>query len=68
MGLRPTCRCATKWRREALLSLFPRTKLRKYHNRMTESSQMIEEMIQMAKDMQKAMKRHEELGLNPALP
>ncbi len=29
---------------------------------------MIEEMIQMAKDMQKAMKRHEELGLNPALP
>ncbi len=27
--------------------------------------QVIEEMIQMAKDMQEAMKRHEELGLNP---
>ena len=39
--------------------------LRKYHNRMIESSQVIEEMIQMAKDMQEAMKRHEELGLNP---
>ncbi len=38
--------------------------LRKYHNRMIESSQVIEEMIQMAKDMQAAMKRHEELGLN----
>ncbi len=34
-------------------------------NRMIESSQVIEEMIQMAKDMQEAMKRHEELGLNP---
>ena len=32
---------------------------------MIESSQVIEEMIQMAKDMQEAMKRHEELGLNP---
>jgi type I restriction enzyme R subunit len=39
--------------------------LRKYHNRMIESSQVIAEMIQMAKDMQEAMKRHEELGLNP---
>jgi type I restriction enzyme, R subunit len=39
--------------------------LRKYHNRMIESSQVIEEMIQMARDMQEAMKRHEELGLNP---
>ena len=38
--------------------------LRKYHNRMIESSQVIEEMIQMAKDMQAAMKRHDELGLN----
>ena len=42
-----------------------RSALRKYHNRMIESSQVIEEMIQMAKDMQEAMKRHEELGLNP---
>ena len=32
---------------------------------MIESSQVIEEMIQMAKDMQEAMKRHEALGLNP---
>ncbi len=39
--------------------------LGKYHNRMIESSQAIEEMIQMAKDMGEAMKRHEELGLNP---
>jgi type I restriction enzyme R subunit len=39
--------------------------LRRYHNRMIESSQVIAEMIQMAKDMQEAMKRHEELGLNP---
>ena len=38
--------------------------LRKYHNRMIESSQVIAEMIQMAQDMQAAMKRHEELGLN----
>jgi type I restriction enzyme R subunit len=39
--------------------------LRKYHNRMIESSQVIAAMIDMAKDMQAAMKRHEELGLNP---
>jgi type I restriction enzyme R subunit len=39
--------------------------LRKYHNRMIESSQVIAEMIAMAKEMQAAMKRHQELGLNP---
>ena len=39
--------------------------LRKYHNRMIESSQVIAEMIAMATDMQAAMKRDEELGLNP---
>ena len=39
--------------------------LRKYHNRMIESSQVIAEMIEMAKEMQAAMMRHEELGLNP---
>ena len=39
--------------------------LRKYHNRMIESSQVIAEMIEMAKEMQAAMLRHEELGLNP---
>ena len=39
--------------------------LRKYHNRVIESAQVIEEMIAMAKDLQ-AAKRHEELGLNPA--
>jgi type I restriction enzyme R subunit len=32
---------------------------------MTESSQVIEEKIQMAKGMQEPMKLHEELGLNP---
>ena len=36
-----------------------------YHNRMIESSQVIAEMIAMAKDMQAAIKRNEELGLNP---
>ena len=38
--------------------------LRKYHNRMIESSQVIAEMIAMARDMQAALKRDEELGLN----
>lgn len=38
--------------------------LRKYHNRMIESSQVIAEMIAMARDMQAAMQRNEELGLN----
>lgn len=32
---------------------------------MIESSQVIAEMIAMAKEMQAAMKRHQELGLNP---
>lgn len=39
--------------------------LRKYHNRAIETAQVIEELIQMAKDFQDAMKRDEELGLNP---
>lgn len=38
---------------------------RKYHNRMIEGSQAIAEMVAMAKDMQTAVKRDEELGLNP---
>ncbi len=38
--------------------------LRKYRNRAIETAQVIEELIQMAKDFQDAMKRHEELGLN----
>ena len=50
-------------------SRFPLTAhgLRRFGDRrsLIESSQVIEEMIQMAKDMQEAMKRHEELGLNP---
>lgn len=37
--------------------------LRKYHNRAIETAQVIEELIQMAKDFQDAMKREEELGL-----
>lgn len=39
--------------------------LRKYHNRAIETAQVIEELIQMAKDFQAAMKREEELGLKP---
>ncbi|MBI5740333.1 MAG: DUF3387 domain-containing protein [Nitrospirae bacterium] len=39
--------------------------LRKYHNRAIETAQVIEELITMAKDFQEAMKRHEDLGLNP---
>lgn len=38
--------------------------LRKYHNRAIETAQVIEELIQMAKDFQEAMKRDEELGLS----
>jgi type I restriction enzyme, R subunit len=39
--------------------------LRKYRNRAIETAQVIEELIQMARDFQAAMKRHEVLGLNP---
>lgn len=39
--------------------------LRKYHNRAIETAQVIEELIQMAKDFQDAMKRDEDLGLSP---
>ena len=39
--------------------------LRKYNNRAIETAQVIEELIQMAKDLQAAMKRDEELGLSP---
>jgi type I restriction enzyme R subunit len=38
--------------------------LRKYHNRAIETAQVIEELIAMAKDLQKDLKRHENLGLN----
>lgn len=39
--------------------------LNRYHARAIETAQVIEELIQMAKDFQKALKREEELGLNP---
>jgi len=39
--------------------------LRRYHNRAIETAQVIEELIAMAKDFQDALKREEELGLNP---
>ena len=38
--------------------------LRKYNNRAIETAQVIEELIQMAKEFQESMKRHEDLGLN----
>lgn len=39
--------------------------LRRYHNRSIETAQVIEEMIEMAKDFKERAKRDEELGLNP---
>ncbi|MBU1417320.1 MAG: type I restriction endonuclease subunit R [Proteobacteria bacterium] len=39
--------------------------LRRYNARAIETAQVIEELIQMAKDFQAAMKREEELGLSP---
>ncbi|WP_245673310.1 type I restriction endonuclease subunit R [Endozoicomonas ascidiicola] len=39
--------------------------LRKYNNRAIETAQVIEELIQMAKDFQAEMSREAELGLNP---
>ena len=38
--------------------------LQRYHARAIETAQVIEELIQMAKDFKAAMKRDEELGLN----
>ena len=38
--------------------------LRKYHNRAVETAQVIEELIQMAKEFKEAMERNESLGLN----
>ncbi len=37
----------------------------KYNNRAIETAQVIEELIQMAKDFQSAMARDDALGLNP---
>jgi len=39
--------------------------LRKYNNRAIETAQVIEELIQMAKEFQEAFKRNDELGLQP---
>jgi type I restriction enzyme R subunit len=39
--------------------------LRKYHNRAIETAQVIEELIEMAKQFQAALKREEALGLKP---
>ena len=39
--------------------------LRKYNNRAIETAQVIEELIQMAKEFQKEMEREANLGLNP---
>ncbi|WP_327036675.1 DUF3387 domain-containing protein [Methanosarcina mazei] len=39
--------------------------LRKYNNRAIETAQVIEELIQMAKEFQEALKRNDELGLQP---
>ncbi|MEW5838858.1 MAG: type I restriction endonuclease subunit R [Pseudomonadota bacterium] len=39
--------------------------LRKYHNRAIETAQVIEELIQMAKEFQTVLEREAALGLNP---
>lgn len=39
--------------------------LRKYNNRAIETAQVIEELIQLAKEFQEAMAREDELGLSP---
>lgn len=39
--------------------------LRKYNNRAIETAQVVEELIQLAKEFQEAMAREAELGLNP---
>ncbi len=39
--------------------------LRKYHNRAIETAQVIEELIQMARDFQATLEREAALGLNP---
>lgn len=39
--------------------------LRKYNNRAIETAQVIEELIQMAKEFQEALKRNDKLGLQP---
>lgn len=39
--------------------------LRKYHNRAIETAQVIEELIQMAKDFQATLRREDALGLSP---
>jgi len=39
--------------------------LRKYNNRAIETAQVIEELIQMAKEFKEALHREEQLGLNP---
>ena len=39
--------------------------LRKYNNRAIETAQVIEELIEMAKDFQRDLKREENLGLSP---
>ncbi|MDD3042890.1 MAG: type I restriction endonuclease subunit R, partial [Methanosarcinaceae archaeon] len=39
--------------------------LRKYNNRSIETAQVIEELIQMAREFQEALKRNSELGLHP---
>ncbi|MCU7937081.1 MAG: type I restriction endonuclease subunit R [Candidatus Thiodiazotropha sp. (ex Dulcina madagascariensis)] len=40
--------------------------LRRYQNRSIETAQVIEELIQMARDFRQALNRHEALGLNEA--
>src|SRR5579871_4986090 len=39
--------------------------LRKYHNRAIETAQVIEELIEMAKEFQTALRREDALGLTP---
>ncbi len=55
----------TMWLQEKRFSDRLQETLRKYNNRAIETSQVIEELIQMAKEFQAEMQREAALGLNP---
>ena len=58
-------RTKTTWCRRRNTQIAWKAVLLKYNNRAIETAQVIEELIQMAKEFQEAMARDEALGLNP---
>jgi type I restriction enzyme R subunit len=57
----PNAGCAMQTRK---FSKMLETAVRKYHNRAVESAQVIEELIALAKEMQAANRRGDDLGLS----